>query len=94
MGFLKCSFLFFMLLSNKVRVLVWEMPGKSLKSNKSVIALSSSTVGERIMHLDANYKEAFIDQGSSNTGHRARISSSRDGYSGKIIGELKVNHTM
>jgi len=83
-----------MLLSNKVRVLVWEMPGKSLKSNKSVIALSSSTVGEPIMHLNANYKEASIDQGSSNTGHRARISSSRDGYSGKIIGELKVNHTI
>ena len=46
------------------------------------------------MHLDANYEEAYIDQGSSNTGHSARISSSKDGYSSKIIVEFKVNHTM
>jgi len=49
------------------------MPRKSLESNKSVIASSSSSFDEPAMHLDVNYKEAFINQGSSNTSHRARI---------------------
>lgn len=85
-----------MSLSNKVRVLafVLEMSRKSLKSNKSATTSSKSSFGEPTVHLNVDHKETSTDLGLSNTGRRARISSSRYDCSGKIIAEWKVDHIM
>jgi len=89
MGFLKHYILCFMSLSNEVRVLafVLEMSRKSLKSNKSATASSKSSFGEPTVHLNVDHKETSTNLGLSNTGRRARISSSRYDCSGKIIAE-------
>jgi hypothetical protein len=67
------------------------MLGKSLGLKHSGCASSSSNVHVPAMHLSANHEPACDAHsnktGSSNTGRRYGISSTRNRYSGKLIVE-------
>lgn len=79
---------------------------KNFKSNKSVYASSSSSVGDQAANLSVDHEEVHkeapkeiltkhvIDQGSSNIGNRAGILLSRDIISGNFIAKWMANHTM
>jgi hypothetical protein len=70
---------------------------KHFKSNKSVYASSSSSVGDQAANLSVDHEEVHkeapkeiltkhvTDQGSSNIGNRAGILLSRDIISGNFI---------
>jgi hypothetical protein len=71
---------------------------KASKFKKSVTTSSGISVSKATVYLGVNHKEKsiepVIDQGSSNTNHRVRISSFKDFMYVKIIIEWKADLNM